>query len=84
MSIVIERAPAKAPEEQVPADGLFVVWFDTNCGRGTADWWWEDPGPQPLPQALDLAAELRADNWICKLMPEGMNPRPDGQWDNPP
>lgn len=78
-------AEALAPERQtlLPVDGLFVVWFDTNCGYDSPDWWWEEPGPQPLAAALDLAAKMRADGWICKVMPEGMNPRPDGRWDNP-
>lgn len=83
MSITIERRPDTVADEQVPTDGLFVVWFDINCGHGAPDWWWEIPGPQPLAPALDLAAELRAGGWICMVMPEGENPRPDGRWDNP-
>ena len=80
---MIAEAVIESPEETVTTDGLFVVWFDTNCGVGAPDWWWEIPGPQPLPAALDLAAELRADGWLCKVMPDNMNPRPDGRWDNP-
>ena len=80
---VIEREARTAADEQVPADGLFVVWFDLNCGIPPAYWWWEIPGPQPLGPALDLAAQLRADGWLCKVMPDGQNPRADGRWDNP-
>jgi hypothetical protein len=83
MDAVIERRVTDSAEEQVPTDGLFVVWFDVNCGHGTPDWWWEVPGPRPLLPALDLAAELRADGWLCKVMPDSQNPRPDGRWDNP-
>lgn len=83
MNTVIERIVSETTEDQVPTDGLFVVWFDLNFGQGSPDWWWEIPGPQPLPAALDLAAELRADGWLCKVMPDNMNPRPDGRWDNP-
>jgi hypothetical protein len=83
MSTVIELSPGDIAEERAPTDGLFVVWFDLHCGRPPADWWWEVPGPQPLPAALDAAAEMRADGWICKVVPEGQNPRPDGRWDNP-
>ncbi len=66
-----------------PTMGLFVVWFDLGCGVASEDWWWEPPGPQPLPAALDLAAEMRSAGWICKVLPEGQNPRADGRWDNP-
>lgn len=83
MDTVIERKIVKSPEEQVPTEGLFVVWFDINGGEPPADWWWEKPGPQPFSAALDLAAKLRADGWVCKVMPEGQNPRADGRWDNP-
>ena len=83
MSSVIERRPIEVPDDLAPTDSLFWVWFDTNCGIGAPDWWWEIPGAQPLPAALDLAAELRAGGWIVRVMPDGANPRPDGRWDNP-
>jgi hypothetical protein len=83
MGAVLEGNFAGAAENQVPTFGLFVVWFDLRGGIRPADWWWEIPGPQPLPAALDLAAELRADGWLCRVMPDWQNPRPDGRWDNP-
>lgn len=83
MGTAIKRKVAESAEEQLPIEGLFVVWFDLNCGRGVSDWWWEVPGPQPLPAALNLAAELRFKGWLCKVMPDSQNPRPDGRWDNP-
>ena len=60
-----------------------MVWFDVNCGYDEPDWWWEIPGAQPLPAALDLAAELRRGGWMTQVWPEHKNPRPDGRWDNP-
>lgn len=83
MSIVIERQKSDQAEEQVPTDGLFVVWFDLNCGEAPHDWWWEEPGPQPLKDALDEAADMRLRGWVTQVWPEHMNPRPDGRWDNP-
>ena len=83
MDTVVEREVVQTIEEGVPTDGLFVVWFDLSCGRQPHDWWWEIPGPQPLSAALDLAAQMRADRWVCMVLPEGRNPRPDGRWDNP-
>lgn len=82
MSAVIERKP-QAADEQVPVDGLFVVWFDLHFGYPPGDWWWEEPGRQPLKDALEMAAEMRRDGWVCQVVPEGQNPRPDGRWDNP-
>lgn len=82
MSTVIEREP-RQEHEVVPPAGLFVVWFDVNGGYPPSDWWWEVLGPQPLAPALDLAAELRSQGWICQVVPEEQNPRPDGRWDNP-
>lgn len=83
METVIDRVLMDSTEERVPTDGLFVVWYDIRCGHPPADWWWEIPGPQPLSPALALAAEMRARGWICKVVPEDCNPRPDGRWDNP-
>ena len=83
MSAVIERVQLGEVEADLPTDGLFMVWFDLNFGDEPADWWWELPGLQPLPAALDLAAQLRANDFVCKVMPEGKNPRTDGRWDNP-
>lgn len=81
MNTAIERGPTETPEKHGP---LFVVWFDTNCGYGVPDWWWEKPGPQPLPAALNLAAEMRRSGWVTQVWQEHLNPRPDGRWDNPP
>lgn len=83
ISTVLERDTDAATEDHALTDGLFVVWFDVACGHPPSDWWWEIPGPQPLAPALDLAAEMRAAGWICKVMPDTQNPRPDGRWDNP-
>lgn len=83
MSNVIEIIQAEEVTDQRPADGLFVTWFDLNGGQTPHDWWWEEPGPQPLAPALDLAAELRRDGWVAQVWPADMNPRADGRWDNP-
>jgi hypothetical protein len=78
-------APPPAIERSLAVDrlDLFQVWIDVNCGTAAPDWWWNSP-PQPLAQALDEAAEARRNEWICQVLPEGVNPRPDGRWDNPP
>jgi hypothetical protein len=79
---VIERVTAENIEERIPVDRLFQVWFDVNCGFGSPDWWWNSP-PQSLPGALTEAADSRLRGYPTKVMPEGVNPRPDGRWDNP-
>jgi hypothetical protein len=62
---------------------LYQVWFDVNCGQeATADWWW-DTEPEPCSAAYIHAADLKSSGWICVVLPEGKNPRPDGRWDNP-
>jgi hypothetical protein len=78
MMVVTEREADAA----AIAPALFQVWIDLSCGTETPDWWWNSP-PKPLPGALDECAECRAGGWIAKVMPEGVNPRPDGRWDNP-
>lgn len=82
MSAVVEIRPADSTVEQLPVDGLFQVWIDLNFGEHPSDWWWNSE-PQPLRDALQEAAETRSGGWVCKVMPEGQNPRPDGRWDNP-
>ena len=82
MSTVVERKPNETTKEHLPTDGMFQVWIDLGCGIEPSDWWWNSP-PQPLREALAEANETRASGWICKVMPEGQNPRPDGRWDNP-
>lgn len=82
MSAVIERKPGNTTDEQAPVRGLFQVWIDLGMGDEVSDWWWNSP-PQPLGNALDEATHVRAGGWVCKVMPEGQNPRPDGRWDNP-
>lgn len=61
---------------------LFQVWIDTNCGFAEPDWYWNSE-PKLLQHALVEAAECRARRFPTKILPEGMNPRPDGRWDNP-
>ncbi len=61
---------------------LFQVWIDLEFGEAKADWWWNSP-PKPIGDALDEAAEARKSEWVCVVLPEGTNPRPDGRWDNP-
>lgn len=34
-------------------------------------------------RAVEYAFECRNGGWFVKVMPEGINPRPDGRWDNP-
>ena len=84
MSTVIESRPAEATEDEAPTGGLFQVWIDLNFGGefGPPDWWWNSP-PKPLRGALEEAAEARAGGWTCRVLPESMNPREDGRWDNP-
>lgn len=82
MSTVIERRPTETLEKQLPTCGLFQVWIDLRFGSLPSQWWWNSP-PQALRTALVEAHEARASGWVCKLMPEGQNPRPDGRWDNP-
>lgn len=79
---VIEREPNAIEHDEPQQPFLFQVWIDLKCGRGTPDWWWNSP-PQSLQEALCEAAEARSKEWICQVLPEGMNPRPDGRWDNP-
>lgn len=81
MHPVIERQLGTTDGEEAP--GLFVVWFDVNCGNGVPRWWWEQPGPQPLADALELSAQMRRRGWPTQVWPAHMNPRPDGRWDNP-
>jgi hypothetical protein len=83
MNEVIDRPRAQALEHRTEEPGLYVVWFDVSCGHAAPDWWWEDPGPQPLAQALDQSAEMRLAGWITIVCPERHNPRADGRWDNP-
>jgi hypothetical protein len=82
VSAVIERTPTEADETEAPSDGLFQVWIDLNEGETPSDWWWNSE-PQPLRDALQEAAEVRAAGWVVAVYPEGQNPRPDGRWDNP-
>jgi hypothetical protein len=74
--------PAREALQAPDSPALFQVWIDLNFGEGAADWWWNSE-PQPLRSALGEAAETRAGGWVCCVLPEGQNPRPDGRWDNP-
>lgn len=83
MSTVIGHESAIVSDEQDAKPALFQVWIDIDCGHEPEpDWWWNSE-PQPLPGALDEAAECRASGFLAKVMPESMNPRKDGRWDNP-
>lgn len=82
MSRVIERAPVQAEEDVGSGPFLFQVWIDLNLGQPPSDWWWNSE-PQPLRDALAECAETRAAGWVCQVLAEGQNPRPDGRWDNP-
>lgn len=82
METVIERLTGSTTDDQDINPGLFQVWIDVNCGFNAPDWCWNSE-PQPLQTALDEAAECRRMRFPAKVMPEGMNPRPDGRWDNP-
>lgn len=85
-AVVVERPPVElddAAEDLPTGPLLFQVWIDLTFGEeAAADWWWNSE-PQPLAAALDEAAQTRAAGWICQVLPEGQNPRPDGRWDNP-
>ncbi|MFN8892431.1 MAG: hypothetical protein ACK5Y8_01530 [Betaproteobacteria bacterium] len=81
MDLLIEHQRQDQTDEQIPTDGLFQVWIDSNCGIiSPPDWDWNSP-PQALPEALVEAADCRRAGFPAKVMPEGMNPRPDGRWD---
>lgn len=82
MTTVVERQVSAYPMEADTEPKLFQVWIDLAFGLPPTDWWWNSP-PQPLKDALQEAADARAGGWICRVMPEGCNPRPDGRWDNP-
>lgn len=69
-------------DEHIHTDRLFQVWIDTHCGLGEPHWWWDDD-PGPLREALEDAAACRRWGFPTLVMPEGMNPRKDGRWDNP-
>ena len=79
MMEVIDRATSL---QRCSKPSLFQVWIDLGCGIDEPDWWWNTP-PKPLADALEEAARCRADDWITRILPEGVNPRPDGRWDNP-
>lgn len=84
--ITIERPPATEREEVPFTPMLFRVWIDTACGYAAPDWELDIDDPEPLGQALDHAAQLRASNWLVLVLPEHSDPRPDGRrdrWDNP-
>lgn len=81
MTHVIEQRPVDAVDRAAAAQHLFQVWIDLG-EPDSPDWWWNSP-PQPLSAALDECSECRAGGWTAKVMPEGMNPRADGRWDNP-
>lgn len=78
---MIATADIEAPTVAI-GGGLFQVWIDLNCGQGEVDWWWNS-APQKLFPALEEAQKIRAKGWICAVLAEGHNPRPDGRWDNP-
>lgn len=69
-------------QDEAVRPGLFQVWIDLNFGESPADWWWNSE-PQLLASALDEAAECRRMEYVAAVMPEGINPRADGRWDNP-
>lgn len=74
--------PEKERLETPETPALFQVWIDLAFGEGDPDWWWNSE-PQELASALNEASDLRSGGWVCKIMPDGMNPRTDGRWDNP-
>jgi len=78
-----EAARACADHTRPARPALFQVWIDLNAGTTPEpDWAWNSP-PKPLRDALEEAAEARLTDWICIVLPEGQNPRPDGRWDYP-
>jgi hypothetical protein len=80
---MIKDALAPVHHERADKPALFQVWIDLGCGIAEPDWWWNSP-PKPLPDALEEAAKCRSTTSIpAKVFPEGVNPRPDGRWDNP-
>lgn len=81
MTTIIEHTHKSAAVEHKSLI-LFQVWIDLTFGTETPDWWWNSP-PKLLSQALDECTECRQGGWGAKIMPEGVNPRPDGRWDNP-
>lgn len=79
MTAVLENADRAVTAHELD---LYQVWIDLTFGQETPDWWWNSP-PQPLAGALRESSHARAIGWICQVLPLGMNPRPDGRWDNP-
>jgi hypothetical protein len=79
MSCAVAQPTAAAAQTK---QDLYQVWIDLTFGQETPDWWWNSP-PQPLAGALRESSHARALGWICRVLPLGMNPRPDGRWDNP-
>ena len=65
-------------------EGLFQVWIDVNCGHNgsSPDWWWNSP-PKPFLAAMREVAECWGSEFPAQVLPHGVNPRPDGRWDNP-
>lgn len=54
---LLDRQQLVKPETPL----LFQVWFDVDCGmRPEPSWWWNSE-PQPLRDALQEAAEARAE-----------------------
>lgn len=84
METVIDQELKESGLDESQRPLLFQVWIDLHVGGlgGPPEWWWNSP-PKPLGDALDEAAKARETNWVCIVMPEGINPRPDGRWDNP-
>lgn len=81
LSVLDEDFEWLGPLLPVDQGGMYRVWFDLEHGEGKPDWWCEDP--ETISEALSSIIDAAKKGWVCMILPDGVNPRPDGRWDNP-
>lgn len=80
MTAALARCPVI--HQRAERQALYQVWIDLDFGEGDPDWWW-NTAPKPLPAAVEESLECKRGGWVAIVLPDGVNPRPDGRWDNP-